>query len=191
MKAERGSINYDERTNAVSGTDISSRVELIAGIIDTLDKTTPQVLIEAKIIETNLDDSENLGIDWTTKASLSGASRPTSFPFKRGATDNRFGGIVDTPDADDVVYGTLNFTQFQAVLELLKTRTNTNILSNPKIVTLDNKPARIEVGTKHPIPSFGANSETGALQTTGITYENIGINFTVTPHVNNDDYVTL
>jgi len=191
MRSERGSVNFDERTNSVIITDISGRLELMEDIIEKLDKVTPQVLIEAKIVETNLDDSENLGVDWTMQAGLSGASRPTSFPFKRGATDNRFGGTVTTPAATDVAYGTLNFTQFQAVLELLKNRTDTNILSNPKIVTLDNQPARIEVGTKHPIPDFGANSETGALQTTGITYENIGINFQVTPHVNNDEYVTL
>jgi len=191
MRSARGSINFDERTNSIIVTDISSRLELIEEVVETLDTTTPQVLIEAKIIETNLDDSENLGIDWTTKASASGASRSVSFPFKRGNTDNRFAGDITIADPDDVVYGTLGFTEFQAVLELLKSRTDTNILSNPKIVTLDNKSARIEVGTKHPIPSFGANSETGALQTTGIVYENIGINFTVTPHVNNDEFITL
>ncbi len=191
MKSDRGSISFDERTNTVIVTDIDSRLGLIGNVIETLDTTTPQVLIEAKIVETNLNDTENLGIDWTTKASLSGSSRPTSFPFKRGATDNRFGGTVDTPSASDVSYGTLGFTEFQAVLELLKSRTDTNILSNPKIVTLDNQAANIAVGTKHPIPDFGANSETGALQTTGLTYENIGINFQVTPHVNKAGFVTL
>jgi len=195
MKSQRGSVNYDERTNSVIATDISSRLELMEGIVATLDSTTPQVLIEAKIIETNLDDSENLGIDWTTKATLSGSSRPHSFPFKIGATENRFGGPIPVPQVsatdNGVSYGTLGFNEFQVVLEILKSRTDTNILSNPKIVTLDNKPATIKVGTKHPIPDFGANSETGALQTTGIRYENIGINFTVTPHVNNDTFVTL
>lgn len=191
MKSERGSINFDERTNTVIVTDIGSRLEVIAGVIETLDTTTPQVLIEAKIVETNLNDSENLGIDWTTKLTTGGASRAISFPFKRGATNNRFAGDVTAADADDVVYGTLDFTEFQAVLELLKNRTDTNILSNPKVVTLDNKPARIAVGTEHPIPDFGANTETGQLQTTGITYQNIGINFQVTPHVNNAGFVTL
>jgi len=189
VKSERGSINFDERTNSVIVTDISGRLELIEEIIKTLDKTTPQVLIEAKIVETNLNDTEKLGIDWTTKATVSGAQRDTTWPFKIGETDNRYAGTVDKPTAG--TFGTLSFTEFKAVLELLNTRTDTNILSNPKIVTLDNQPARIEVGTKHPIPDFGANSETGALQTTGITYENIGINFTVTPHVNNEEYVTL
>jgi type IV pilus assembly protein PilQ len=191
MISERGSINFDERTNSIIVTDIQSRLELVSEVVERLDTTTPQVLIEAKIVETNLDDTENLGIDWTTKVSTNGAARPISYPFKRGGTNSRFAGTVDTPSEDDVTYGTLSFTEFQAVLEVLKTRTDTNILSNPKIVTLDNKPARIEVGTKHPIPDFGANSETGQLQTTGITYENIGINFQVTPHVNKAGFVTL
>ena len=189
MKSERGSINFDERTNTIIITDISGRIELMSKVIETLDTTTPQVLIEAKIIETNLNDSENLGIDWTTKITGVGAQRDTTWPFKRGATENRYAGDVDTPTGG--TFGTLTFSEFQAVLEMLKSRTDTNILSNPKIVTLDNRPARIQVGTEHPIPDFGANSETGQLQTTGITYENIGINFEVTPHVNKAGFITL
>ncbi|MBN1869963.1 MAG: type IV pilus secretin PilQ [Candidatus Omnitrophica bacterium] len=203
MKSERGSINFDERTNTVIVTDISSRLTLMANVIETLDKTTPQVLIEAKIVETDLNDSENLGIDWTVQASINGAERGISWPFKTGPTQDRFvTGFFEPPTgypantADYIYeetarYGTLSFTEFQAVLELLKSRTDTNILSNPKIVTLDNRPAQIQVGTEYPIPSFGANTETGQLQTTGIEYQNIGINFEVTPHVNSAGYVTL
>jgi type IV pilus assembly protein PilQ len=190
MKSERGSIDFDERTNAVIVTDIHDRLELIASVVETLDATTPQVLIEAKIVETNLDDTDNLGIDWTTKATVSGSTRPTIYPFTRTSA-NKYVPDAIPATTDGFSYGTLNLNQFQAVLELLKTRTDTNILSNPKIVTLDNKPAKIEVGTKHPIPDFGANSETGELQTTGITYQNIGINFQVTPHVNKAGFVTL
>ncbi|MCK5012250.1 MAG: type IV pilus secretin PilQ [Candidatus Omnitrophica bacterium] len=189
MKSERGSINFDERTNTVIVTDIHDRIELMAKVIDTLDTTTPQVLIESKIVETILNDTENLGVDWTVQATAAGAQRDTTWPFKRGGTENRYAGDVDTPTTG--TFGTLSFSAFQAVLELLKSRTDTNILSNPKIVTLDNKPAHIQVGTEYPIPSFGANSETGQLQTTGIEYQNIGINFQVTPHVNNAGFVTL
>lgn len=203
MKSERGSINFDERTNTVIITDISSRIGLMANVIDTLDTTTPQVLIEAKIVETNLNDSENLGIDWTVQTSINGAARGISYPFKTGPTQNKYAtGFFEPPTGipastanyvyeKTTRYGTLSFNEFQAVLELLKSRTDTNILSNPKIVTLDNRPAQIQVGTQYPIPSFGANTETGQLQTTGIVYQNVGINFEVTPHVNSAGYVTL
>ena len=189
MKSERGAVDSDERTNTVIVTDIHNKIELMAKVIETLDTTTPQVLIESKIVETILNDTENLGVDWTVQATAAGAQRDTTWPFKRGGTENRYAGDVDTPTTG--TFGTLSFSAFQAVLELLKSRTDTNILSNPKIVTLDNKPAHIQVGTEYPIPSFGANSETGQLQTTGIEYQNIGINFQVTPHVNNAGFVTL
>jgi len=203
MKSERGSINYDERTNTIIVTDIEDRLQVMANVIETLDKTTPQVLIEAKIVETNLNDTENLGIDWIVQASANGAQRQITWPFKIGETQSRYTPTyIQRPDdystdpdnfyfEEDTSYGTLSFTEFQAVLELLKSRTDTNILSNPKVVTLDNRPAQIQVGTEYPIPSFGANTETGQLQTTGIEYQNIGINFEVTPHVNNAGYVTL
>src|SRR3989338_11382632 len=104
MKSERGSIDFDERTNSLIVTDIQSRLEKIDEVVKTLDTTTPQVLIEAKIVETNLNDTENLGIDWTLKASAAGASRPISYPFKHGITNSRFASTVDVPSPDDVVY---------------------------------------------------------------------------------------
>jgi len=78
-------------------------------------------------------------VDWTTTASITGASRPTSFPFKSGSaavgrTDNRFAGPVLTPDSDDVVYGTLSTTGFQAVLEMLKNRTDKTLVYDPHLL---------------------------------------------------------
>jgi len=190
MKSERGSIDFDERTNAVIVTDIHDRVELIASVVETLDTTTPQVLIEAKIVETILSDNENLGIDWTTQASIGGASRPITYPFKTGNTDSRFATDMPVPTTVPT-YGTLSFTQFQAVLEILKTRTDTNILSNPRIVTLDNKEASIDVGVEYPLAKKFYNKETGAWELASWDKQKIGILLKVTPHVNSAGFVTL
>ncbi len=197
MTSDRGGVNFDERTNTLIATDITTVLDTIDEVVVQLDKTTPQVLIEAKIVETNLNDTENLGVEWVTKVTATGTKRPTVFPFPSG-TGNRFmpnafpGTDTDvTAENTHFTYGTLDYTQFQAILELLKTRTNTNILSNPKIVTLDNQTASINVGTDTPIPAFGANAETGQLQVVGITWRNIGVNFKVTPHVNNAGYITM
>ena len=67
MKSERGNVNFDERTNTLIVTDTASKLVLIAKVIKGLDATTPQVLIESKIIETVLDDSEQLGIDYASQ----------------------------------------------------------------------------------------------------------------------------
>lgn len=190
MKTPRGNVNFDERTNTVIVRDTDSNLKLIAEIIPTLDVTTPQVLIESKIVETNLSDSDKLGIDWVAKAGVSGAKRPNIYPFTTHS-DNRY-----LPDNIPAVtsgfsYGTIDFSTFSAVLELLQSRTDTNILSNPKIVTLDNQKASITVGSQYPIPSYTYNEQQAKLQVSGWEYKDIGIIFDVTPHVNNAGFVTL
>ncbi len=192
IKTERGAINFDERTNSIIIRDIPDNMELIADVIKNLDSITPQVLIEAKIVETTLNNQENLGIDWVAKATATGAKRPTTYPFTTSSS-NKFIKGYDFPSAQstDFTFGTLNFAQVQAVMELLKTRTDTNILSNPRIVTLDNHAAKIVVGSQYPIPSYNYNEEQAKLQVNGFQYKDIGIIFDVTPHVNNAGFVTL
>lgn len=193
MVSPRGSVNYDERTNSLIVRDTSQNVELMEDVIGHLDSTTPQVLIEAKIVETTLTNQENLGIDWVTKATVTGAKRPTTFPFVGNHSNNSFVKTNDFPAAEDTefTFGTLNFVQVQAIFELLRSRTDTNILSNPRIVTLDNQVAQIVVGSQYPIPSYVYNEEQARLQVNGFEYKDIGVIFNVTPHVNNAGYVTV
>ena len=195
MKTSRGQVNFDQRTNALIVRDVQSNMDLIDEIIKTLDTPTPQVLIEAKIIETDFDKTENLGVDWTINLTASGAARPTIFPFTNQT--NKF--IVDKIPTDpntsgstsDFKYGTLDASGLSAALELLNQRTDTNVLSSPRIVTLDNQTAKITVGLKYPIPQYTYNQEQAKLQISGYDFLPIGIIFEVTPHVNNASLVTM
>ncbi|MCD4781479.1 MAG: type IV pilus secretin PilQ [Candidatus Omnitrophica bacterium] len=200
MKSDRGSVNIDERTNMMIVTDVPSNIDLMANVIKQLDQTTPQVLIEAKIVETTLNDSDKLGIDWLTQATFQGSKRPTTWPFSSNADDRFMSDNFPGPDSTlpstsqanlNFTYGTLNLTQLQAVFEALKARTDTNILSAPRIVTMDNKTAHIEVGTDYPIPQYSYNEEQAQLQVNGFSWKTIGIQFEVTPHVNNAGFVTM
>lgn len=197
MKTERGSIDFDDRTNTIIVTDIQQRIDLMAEVIAQLDTTTPQVLIEAKIIETTLSDTDKLGIDWTLGATVSGSKRPHTYPFSNN-TDTAYTKSIGVKDNDfpaaksgDFTYGTINYTSVSAVLEMLKSRSDTNILSNPRIMTLDNQKATINVGSQYPIPKYTYNQEQAALQVSDWNYKEIGITFEVTPHVNDAKYVTL
>lgn len=191
MKSERGKVDFDERTNTIIATDTAEKLKLIADVIKKLDQTTNQVLIEGKIVETTLSNSEELGIDWTAAASMTGTSMPIIWPFDNESS-SRFApyAIPDAP-TEDYTTGTLSFAQAQAVFDALKSRTDTNILSNPRIVTLDNQAAEIVVGSQYPIPTYTYNEDQGKLQVSGWTYMDIGIIFNVTPHVNNAGFVTL
>ena len=210
MISKRGFINFDERTNSIIVRDLESNLELISGVIKSLDTITPEVMIETKIIETDLNNTDNLGIDWVLQASISGAQEPTIFPFthkrrnfwKRGAGSFFPAANIDfiqplTPRlrlqqaTRGFTYGTINATQLSATLQLLSTRSTTKILSNPRIVTLDNQKAKFNVGLQYPEAKYSFNTSTGQQQVNRIYSLPIGINFEVTPHVNNAGLITL
>ena len=199
--SSRGRVNFDKRTNTLMVTDSISNIERIKEIVPMLDAVTPQVLIETKIIKTTLNDTEKLGIDWTTQLTIHGAQSPMRWPFGTGRSDfseNFFpdtfpstSTVDDTSSTGTFRYGTLDFVSLQAVLELLASRTDTNILSNPRIVTLDNQTAEIIVGSKYPQPEYTYNSDQAQMQVSGWSYLDIGIILKVTPHVNQAGFVTL
>jgi len=192
MKTARGSINFDKRTNSLIVTEVSGNLPLIREVVERLDAVTPQVLIEARIVETNLDKNDKLGVDWGLSASLQGGQRAVNFPWTRKSMTR--GNLYPTdilPDTATVTYGTLNAAGLSATLDMLKSRDDTNILSNPRIVTLDNQPAKIQVGQQYPMPQYTSDSQTGTLHISGWTYLDIGIIFDVTPHINNAHMVTL
>ena len=226
MLTERGKMTYDTRTNSLLVTDLPTNTYKIKRVVERLDRKTPQVMIEARIFETALEDDEKMGIDWTLKIAAIGAKRPTTLPFTNwgnivGASDDfrkylPFGqtatataeqgaggtgttavtGTSDFPtdpgpntafpfvDSDEFTYGTLDFSQFQAVLELLKQRRKTEVVSNPRITTLNNQEAKILVGRVYNFPTFDQAEETGRWVISGYDAKELGIRLLVTPHVN-------
>ena len=106
----------------------------------------------------------------------------TRMPASTTTTSNAFGGFA---------FGTLDASDFAATLEILKTNTGSRILSNPTITTLDNKTASIIVGRQDPVPAYSFNSDTGAWEITGFTYEESGVELEVTPQINRDEFITL
>ncbi|MFH1380647.1 MAG: secretin N-terminal domain-containing protein [Candidatus Omnitrophota bacterium] len=225
MLTERGKVTFDTRTNTLIITDLPTNTYQIKQVMQQLDKKTPQIMIEARILETLLEKDEKMGIDWSIKIAAIGASRPTTFPFANNTwrgilphTLERFfpygqtntadtvagsGGAVESStisefpgvgeegptifpfvDASQFTYGTLDFSQFSAVLELLKQRRSTNVVSNPRITTLNHKEAKILVGRVYNFPTFDQTELTGQWVITGYEAKELGIKLLVTPHVN-------
>ena len=87
--------------------------------------------------------------------------------------------------------GRLDFTAFQAVLNFLRTRSNTKVVSNPRITVLNNQTATINVGTEIPLPTLERNETSGSFEITGFTYRDTGVVFEVTPHINDADEILV
>jgi len=234
---DRGKIRTDTRTNVLVITDIPTTIYKIKQVISRLDRKTPQVMIEAKIIETVLAKTERMGIDWNIKIAMTGAKRPTTFPFHSFLPDWGFqskimpqyfpvgttgtsattvgsGGATTTtepgdfptgdqvtPDsairafpfvtADQFTFGTLDFSQFSAILEYLKQRSDTDIISNPRITTLNNKEAKIFVGRVHPYISEIKEDEEKGKVSYVYQEKEIGIRLMVTPSVNEEEEIVV
>lgn len=219
MLSERGKVKSSERTNMLVVTDIPTNLYRIGEVIKKLDKITAQAFIDSKIVKTDLSNTENLGIDWNVAGGLqSGSVRPTTFPFtqtannKTNAALNQFfpvttAGTDSSPDlvdargfpyipasgttAPEFTYGTLDFSSFSAMLQLLETRTNTKVVSNPRIVVLNNQTANIQVGSDYPIPNFERNETTGSMEVSGYNYRQLGIVLKVTPHINSAEEILV
>ncbi len=123
----------------------------------------------------------------------------SAFPFK-GQDQGIFGNalpisLASFPSAQssDFAYGTLDFSQFKATLNLLMTDSHTKVISSPRIVTLDNKRARIQVGETRRVATSQQQTATTTGVQTSYTYEakDVGVILDVTPHVTPDRHIRM
>ena len=212
MLTDRGKVKFDERTNAVIVTDIPSSLFQLKQVVERLDRPTPQVHIESRFVETRLSRDENLGIDWfdSLQFTLSPATAPTTFPFPGGADLGNVGSTFipragtfspstgaslpkgRVPEVGgQFTFGTITTSQMVTTLNLLKQRVDTRVISNPTIVTLNNKQANIQVGTDVNIPNFQIDPSTGRATVTGFQTRSTGIILRVTPLVNPQEEIVL
>lgn len=219
MLTERGRVKVAERTNMIVVTDIPTNIYRIEEVIVKLDKVTPQAYIDSKVVRTAAGVTENLGIQWNVQASATGSNRPTTFPFAQteGEKENispvvrQFfpflnadpGTAVSNPSDPRMFprptataeatyeYGTLDFTDFSAILRLLQSTSNTKVVSNPRVVVLNNQSANIQVGSDIPLPSFERNENTGSIEISGFSYREVGVVLNVTPHINSAEEILV
>ncbi|MDD5084718.1 MAG: secretin N-terminal domain-containing protein [Candidatus Omnitrophica bacterium] len=113
---------------------------------------------------------------------LTDAVSPQSWPTADGST---------TATTKVWTYGSLDFSSLSAVLQFLKTRTNTKVVSNPRISVLNHQPAEVQVGQDVPIPTFERNETTGSFEVTGFDWRKVGVTLKVTPHINYADQILV
>jgi type IV pilus secretin PilQ/predicted competence protein len=122
---------------------------------------------------------------------------PHQTPETRTITGQRVTGDPDlaTPLEETIKTTTktliLSASDLQIVLSALLRDDNTELISNPKIATVDNREAEINVTRDIPIPNYTYNEQTGSYEISDFSYKQVGIKLKITPQVNQDDYITL
>jgi type IV pilus assembly protein PilQ len=184
---QRGSVDVDERNNQLIIQDTRKVIEKVKGVIYEIDKVTPQVLIEARIVEVRENYERELGIAWGVsgediyKDSLDGMysynaaiNIPANLPA-RNMLDFNFTRL----DA----WGTP--IVLDAALRAMEQLGEGKIISSPKILTLDNKEAVIKQGQEVPY------TETNEEGTNTTKYAEALLELTVTPHMTPDKRISM
>ena len=186
-----------EGTSAPTGSrlvvlDSPSVQKLVVSLLEKIDRPRRQVSVEVKIIETNLSKDEKLGINWpkSISAAVNGVQTPGSTSSE--GTGAGYEAAVLPLDHGSWQLGYLSVHQLDLVLDFLARRNNAKLLSNPRLTTIEDETATIQVETVIPIQTINRFSEGAVIQDI-VTYqdERVGISLEVTPRVNDDSTVTL
>jgi general secretion pathway protein D len=178
VNANAPQIVTDEANNALIIRADAADYAAIEDVVKQMDIPPSQVMVEATIVEVTLNDTLKYGVEWYFKnAGETYAMSPS------GTVSTHFPGL-------GVTYATPNI---QAALSVLGSLTNVTVISSPKILTLDNKAATIEVGDQIPIVTQTAVSTTtsGSPIVSSVEQRDTGVILSVTPRIGNSGIVYL
>ncbi|MFL7864076.1 type IV pilus secretin PilQ [Vibrio cincinnatiensis] len=202
MLSERGSISIDERTNALLIRELPENIKVIREIIESLDIPVKQVQIEARIVTVNEGNLDELGIRW-------GMSSKNGSHTVGGSIEGNMNtiGLYEPEDGTEMINNFLNVNlgataanassiAFQVAklgsgtlldLELLamQRESKAEIISSPRLITTNKKPAYIEQGTEIP---YLESSSSGA---TTVAFKKAVLSLKVTPQITPDNRLVL
>jgi type IV pilus assembly protein PilQ len=184
----RGKVIVDERTNTLIISDIPKKVTPLDTLISTLDSETPQVMIEARIVETSRDFVRDLGVVWgfeAIAASSKGTSTGLTFPHNAAvkyglnlpgeggasALAFKFGNVLDSFTLD-------------LQLNTLEAEGRGRILSAPKVATQNNERAEIEQGVRIPVVNTTATE-------INVEFVSASLRMQVTPQITAEGTIIL
>ncbi|WP_413703706.1 type IV pilus secretin PilQ [Pseudomonas sp. Pseusp16] len=194
---ERGSITVDERTNNIIAYQTQDRLDELRRIVTQLDIPVRQVMIEARIVEANVDYDKSLGVrwggsiqnkgNWNTSGVSNGVngsstigtpgSTSTNSPFVDMGAANNTSGIGIAFITDNVL--------LDLELTAMEKTGNGEIVSQPKVVTSDKETAKILKGTEIP---YQEASSSGA---TSVSFKEASLSLEVTPQITPDNRIIM
>jgi general secretion pathway protein D len=210
--AAEGKVKFiaDEVTNAVIVATYPRLWEEIEGTIRQLDKMPRQVLIEVLVAEVTLTDDLRLGIDWAMRSGRFNVAGVTAgspaIPTSAGGLSlpTQLGGATSFlgPIGQGLTAFTFETGRFIAILNTLASENRVNIVSNPHILTSENKKAVINVSRSVPIVTSqqvpiggatptGTGTTTAVVGTQSVEYRDAGVVLTVTPRIGERGTVAL
>ena len=185
LTKDRGTITLDVRTNQVIITDTAEKVAQAREIVSRIDRITPQVIIEARIVEASSNFTRAFGVKWSSDTSYNEGTN-------NGKGHHAYGSnvamdfSVDTSNSIGINFSRLTGSTLllDAKLTALETKGTGKIVSSPKIMTLDNKKATIKQGVEIPYQTVDDGD-------VNVEFKKVELRLEVTPHVTADHRIAM
>ncbi|WP_339486999.1 type IV pilus secretin PilQ [Pseudomonas sp. EL_65y_Pfl2_R95] len=190
---DRGSITVDDRTNSIIAYQTQERLDELRRVVAQLDVAVRQVMIEARIVEANVDYDKSLGVNWRGAQVGNG-----NFIVGGSGGDRTIGGSgPDTALGNFVDMGVTNATSSLGIgfvtdntildleLSAMEKTGNGEVVSQPKVVTSDKETAKILKGADIP---YQEASSSGATST---TFVEAALSLEVTPQITPDNRIIM
>lgn len=203
MLSDRGSMTIDERTNSLLIRELEENIAVIRSIIESLDIPVKQVQIEARIVTVTEGNLDELGVRWGVSStngsfkvggSIEG-NHPSQFaPYHDNGGDSAIDDYlnvnlgVTSLNASSIAFQVAKLgsdTLLDLELSALQQESKAEIISSPRLITTNKKPAYIEQGTEIP---YLESSSSGA---TSVAFKKAVLSLKVTPQITPDNRLVL
>ncbi|MDC7827202.1 type IV pilus secretin PilQ [Pseudomonas sp. BLCC-B13] len=196
-KEERGSVTVDDRTNSIIAYQTQDKLDELRRIVAQLDIPVRQVMIEARIVEANVDYDKELGVRWGGSTNLQGDKNWTVYGNDDRGDEGGGTGEDQGPNVPFVDLGSagrtsgigIGFVTDNVLLDLelsaMEKTGNGEVISQPKVVTSDKETAKILKGTEVP---YEESSSSGA---TTIAFKEAALSLEVTPQITPDNRIIM
>ncbi|HEY0289109.1 MAG TPA: type IV pilus secretin PilQ [Pseudomonas sp.] len=188
---ERGSITVDDRTNNIIAYQTQDRLDELRRIVSQLDIPVRQVMIEARIVEANVDYDKAIGVSWSGSKTSGNYTTGggTTVTGTNAAVTNTNSTYVDmgvsSPTSSIGIGFLTNNTVLDLELSAMEKTGNGEIVSQPKVVTSDKETAKILKGTEVP---YQEASSSGA---TSVSFKEASLSLEVTPQITPDNRIIM
>ena len=213
MLTKRGSIIVDDRTNTLIITDLPRNLPILDDLIAQLDVQIQQVQIEARVVEASKNWEKDFGVKWPTSntgsaALTTGSGTAAPWGSSNGPSWNSINNLATTGNSAAVAFspGATGVTDIASpagefwvsflsnrmsvnvILQALEKQGVVKIVSSPKVVTQNNKKAKILSGAKIPYPAQQTGVSGGAI---AVQFADANLELEVTPQITNDGTILM
>ncbi|RKG40446.1 type IV pilus secretin PilQ [Acinetobacter rongchengensis] len=207
LLSSRGSVVADTRTNTLIINDTAQNIDKVRKMIDLLDVSVKQVMVEARIVRASTDFTKEMGVKWGILSKginqnndlLVGGSDTTLWDLKTPDDDGKY--TINRPDnlnvdlgienaAGKIAFGLISLSDFMLDLELsaLQADGYGEVISTPKVMTADKQKAKVASGQQVPYQSV---ETAGGTATATTSFKDVLLSLDVTPSITPDGKVQM